>query len=366
MNLDRLIQSTLSLQRIPAPTFREDQRAEFMHNAFLAKGLRPVEMDAAGNVFARVAGGPRPPLVISAHLDTVFAPEEMEPAKVYNGHLRGPSVGDNSVALAALIELAIDLPSRSLPGDVWLVANVAEEGLGNLLGMEHVVEKFGEAVTAYVVLEGMSLGYVYHRALPVRRFRLSARTAGGHAWIHAGRPSAIHNLVAVLNDLIALLPSLADDVSLNVGRISGGTTVNTIAASAWAELDLRAIKDEELAELVQAVEATLAQHQHEDVELRMEAVGHRPGGGIPADHPLVTTALEAARRAGVKDPSLRMGSTDASFPLSLGLPAVCIGLTRGGHAHSAREFIEIAPLKVGYQALLNLIQTAYDAGRGPD
>lgn len=359
MDVDRWIRNTLSLQRIPAPTFREDQRAEIMYNSFLSNGLDTVEMDAAGNVYGRVAGGDRPPVILSAHLDTVFSAEEMEAATLHDGVLRGPGVGDNAIALAALFELAIDLPQLEPRGDVWLVATVAEEGLGNLLGMQHVVERFGDRVSAYIALEGMSLGYVYNRALPVRRFRISAQTGGGHSWIHAGRPSAIHSLVDLVHELAILPNSEGARTSLNVGLIEGGTSVNTIASLAVAELDLRAESEDSLRELVDRVEEAVKRHQTDDVMIRLEAIGHRPGGGLPADHPLVAAAKTAAQRAGMREPSLQTGSTDASLPLSLGLPAVCVGLTRGGDAHTHAEFIEVAPLAQGYEALLHLVESSF-------
>ena len=363
MNLERWIKNTLALQRIPAPTFHEDQRAEFMHNAFLANGLRPVEMDAAGNVYGRIKGGERPPVIVTAHLDTVFSPDEMKSATRYNGKLTGPSVGDNSVALAVLIELAIDLGSTQPRGDVWLVSNVGEEGLGNLVGMHHVVERFGDRVSAYVALEGMSLGFIYHQGLPVRRFRLRAETPGGHSWIHAGRASAIHQLVALIHNLVDLSGGQKDQVSFNIGRIEGGTSVNTIASWAEAELDLRSTSEPALHELISQIEAAIDQHDKEEVAVRFDAIGHRPGGGIPEDHPLVRAAWDAAEDAGIQQPSLQTGSTDASLPLSLGLPAICVGLTRGGEAHTANEYIEIEPLKTGYQALRSLIDAAFEIGR---
>ncbi len=359
MDVDRWIRNTLSLQRIPAPTFREDQRAEIIYNSFLSNGLDAVEMDAAGNVYGRVAGGDRPPVILSAHLDTVFSAEEMEAAVLHDGKLQGPGVGDNAIALAALFELAVDLPQLEPRGDVWLVATVAEEGLGNLLGMQHVVERFGDQVSAYIALEGMSLGYIYHRALPVRRFRISAHTGGGHSWIHAGRPSAIHSLVALLHELADVPHADGPRTSLNVGRIEGGTSVNTIASRAVAELDLRAESEDALRPWVERVEEAVQQHRSEQIAIRLETIGHRPGGGLPPDHPLVVAAKSAAQRAGMREPSLQTGSTDASLPLSLGLPALCVGLTRGGDAHTHAEYIEVDPLPRGYEALLHLIESSF-------
>jgi tripeptide aminopeptidase len=365
MNLERWLQNTMELQRIPAPTFHETERGEFMHNAFRANGLRPVELDVAGNVYAQCSSGDGPPLVVSAHLDTVFPVTPDQPAEIRDDRLYGPGVGDNAVALGSLLELAVDLQHDD-GGNVWLVANVAEEGLGNLLGMQHVVERFGSAVAGYVVLEGMALGHIYHRGLPVRRFRLRAETDGGHAWIHAGRPSAVHVLVQLAVDLLQIPLPQEPRTSLNIGRIEGGTTVNTIADSAEMELDLRSVDEGVVDDMVGAIERCVAGRQGDSRRVSMEAIGHRPGGEISPDHPLVQAAIAAHHRAGLGPPVLGIGSTDANLPLSLGLPAVCVGLTRGGGAHSASEFIEIEPLASGYAAVLDLIrlQSGQDVGTG--
>lgn len=355
VDLERLLANTLAIQRVPAQTFAEDQRAEVMHNAFLASGAASVDMDAAGNVYAEVPGGDEALVVVSAHLDTVFPPEAVTPGERRGNRLHGPGVGDNAVALAALIELAHDLPARRLDHDVILVANVAEEGLGNLLGMQHVVERFGDRPDAYIVIEGMALGHIYHQGLPVRRFRLSVRTEGGHAWIHAGRPSAIHSLMALGNELLAIPLDAEHRISLNIGRVHGGTSVNTIAGEASCEIDLRSTDEGRLQLLVDEVEKVVFDHDCDGGEVRLDAIGHRPGGGLDPAHPLIRAALAAATEAGIPSPTLETGSTDASLPLSLGLPAVCVGLTRGGGAHSDQEFIEIEPVAAGYQALRRLI-----------
>jgi acetylornithine deacetylase/succinyl-diaminopimelate desuccinylase-like protein len=359
MDLDRWIQNTLQIQSIPAPTFSETQRAGNLRDSLLAAGLSNVELDELGNVYAHIKGGEAPALIISAHLDTVF-PHQTDLTSSQSEHqLRGPGVGDNSVALAALIELAHDLPSSELAGDVWLVANVGEEGLGNLRGMQRVVDRFSDDVGAYIVLEGMVLGHIYHRGLPVKRLRIRAITPGGHSWIHAGRPSAINTMIALGQELTAL--PLPDDprTTLNIGSIQGGTTINTIASECHIEIDLRSEDSKELQGLVRRIERIARSHRSRSVEIEVESIGERPGGGIPSHHPLVEAAHQALVDTGEEKIFLQTGSTDASVPLSRNIPAVCVGLTRGRDAHSLEECIEIDPLPRGYAALLDLIHAAF-------
>jgi tripeptide aminopeptidase len=359
MDLQRLIRHTLAIQAVPSPTFHEQERAELLQRMATAAHAKDVDVDAAGNVFARLPGrGDGAPVVVSAHLDSVFAREQVTPARRLGWQLIGPGVGDNAVALAALMELAEDLPSNPTKGDVWLVANVCEEGLGNLLGMQHVVERFGDRVASYIVLEGMALGHVYHRGLPIRRYRIDAQGEGGHSWIHAGRPSAIHELIAVGQGLLAMPIPDQPRTTLNIGRILGGTSINSIAATAAMEIDMRSEDAQVLDTWVEQIRKILAAHTSDEMRFDLEPIGHRPGGSIPADHPLVEAAVASYRHVVGSDPILECGSTDASLPLSVGLPAVCVGITRGGEAHTNQEFVAIDSISDGYEALIRLVHSA--------
>jgi tripeptide aminopeptidase len=358
MKLDRLITNTLAIQAIPSPTFGEARRAAFIHEAFSRTGLQAVETDAVGNVYGLHRGDPGGSVVLSAHLDTVFDEQANVEARIDGQRLVGPGVGDNAIALAALIELAHDLTELRPPGDVWLVADVCEEGLGNLRGMRQLVTRFGDQVSAYICLEGMALGHIYHRALPVHRLRITATTAGGHAWIHAGRPSAIHTLLRMGSSLLGFTEGAEARTTLNIGTIAGGTTINSIAREARMEIDLRSESADSLKSLKERVSATAMAFADREVAIQVETIGERPGGGIPEDHPLVQAARQALQDEGEPRISLEVGSTDASIPLSLGLPGICVGLTRGGEAHSLQEYVELEPLRRGYSSVVSLTRAA--------
>lgn len=179
---ERVVERAIQIQQIPAPTFHEQKRAEFVHELFTTEGLEDHCLDETGNVLGRWKGqGSGKPLIVSAHLDTVFPMETM--LRVTRGPdlIHGPGLGDNSLGVAALFGLLWSLRERRIQpaGDIWFVANVCEEGLGDLRGMKAVVDRFGAGVHAYLVLEGLALGHVYHRAIGVKRFRVTARTSGG-------------------------------------------------------------------------------------------------------------------------------------------------------------------------------------------
>jgi tripeptide aminopeptidase len=358
MDFDRLIQRTIAIQSIPAPTFHESARRAYLQSEFEKAGLLDIEIDPVGNLLGRVPGEGKSPLVVSAHLDSVFPEDTRLKTRHLGDRIIGPGIGDNAISLATLVELAIDLPATRPAADVWLAANVGEEGLGNLIGMQEIVKRFGDRVTAYIVLEGMALGQVYNAGLPVRRYRVTVTSHGGHAWIHAGRTSAIHVLLDLGSQLTRLPLPQHDRSTLNIGRIEGGISVNSIAPRAHLDIDLRSESEAALNDLERDVIACIEGHETRDARIEIEQIGSRPGGSLADDHPLLSIAIEAIRSVGESRIEISTGSTDANIPLSLGFPAICLGLTRGGGAHTMQEFIELEPIERGYQALMTLIQKA--------
>ena len=356
---DRVIEIACAIQQIPAPTFVETERAAFVQQRLADEGLSQVSRDTLGNVFARLPGTSKaPPLVITAHLDTVFPSSTDLTLNRLPDKIVGPGIGDNSLGVAALFGLAWSL--SDLPRDIWLVANVCEEGLGNLRGIKAVVDRFGRDVLAYIVVEGMSLGQVYHVGLGVQRYRITVHTTGGHAWVDYGKPSAINELAELAVKLSHLPLPEQPRTTLNIGVIQGGTSINTIAAEASLELDLRSEDPQILANLAVQVEslAKASQRDSQDpVRITAEVIGQRPAGQIPVDHPLVSLAVRSLQEQGLTA-RLNTGSTDANCPLSYGLPAICVGVTTGGGAHTTDEFIYTRPVEQGLQQLIRLTKQA--------
>lgn len=361
--VNRVIELAVQIQQIPAPTFEEQKRAEFVCSLFAREGLEGVTMDAAGNAYGRwKAGQPTSarPLIVSAHLDTVF-PAVTDLTVTRNpGQVYGPGIGDNSLGVAALPGLLWSLRERKFgpTGDIWFVANVCEEGLGDLRGMKAVVERFGGDVQAYLVLEGLALGHVYHRAVGVKRYRVTAGTTGGHSWSDYGRPSAIHELAKLVVQLSSLdLPS-QPRTTMNVGKISGGTSVNVIASEATIDLDLRSEGQDTLAQLVSVADKLIQNANRGDVRVDAQVIGHRPAGEISRYHPLVKLAEDCLRNLGV-NPILTSGSTDANVPLSKGYPAVVLGISTGGGAHTVHEFVNTGPVGLGMEQLAMFVERVW-------
>jgi di/tripeptidase len=230
--------------------------------------------------------------------------------------------------------------------------------------MKAIVDRFKQNSLAYLVLEGLSLGQVFHRGLGVRRYRITVHTPGGHSWMDHGRPSAVHELADLVVKFKNIPLPIKPRTSLNVGMISGGTSVNTIASGAEMLLDLRS-EDSYILDVLAAQVEKLVEGANraggDTVIVKAEVIGHRPSGEITVEHPLVKLAVKCLKIQGITA-NLNIGSTDANEPLSRGLPAVCIGITTGGGAHTMGEYLETKPVGQGLAQLVDLVQGLFNSG----
>lgn len=364
-NLSGIVDLAVEIQQIPGPTFEEEARANFLESRFHEIGFQRVERDSLHNVYGFLGGdGKGDPLIISAHTDTVFAAETDLTVTRNGDHVSGPGIADNSLGVAGLLMVAQTLQQLGveLQREVWFVGNVGEEGLGDLCGMRAVVDHFNRR-GRYIVLEGGLFGYLCHEGIGVRRFRISVDGPGGHSWGAFGTPSATH----VLGRLIARLAELEvpDDpkTTYNVGVIEGGTTVNSIAREASMLLDLRSEEPGALETLVKQVRRVVEQTPRaEEINVGLETIGNRPAGRIRRQTPLVRWAEAALKYVGCDEPEYTMASTDANIPLSYGLPAVCIGLSRSGNTHRPDEYMEVSSIAAGMGQAVLLALVASGSG----
>lgn len=354
---DAYTDEVIRLCEIPAPTFAEAERGAYVRSRFAQAGLTDVTTDAVGNVLGWLPGGDEGPAVLlAAHLDTVFPAGTDCTVRRGDGTLHAPGIGDNCSNLAALIVLA-DVLQRCgvrLRRRVAFAATVGEEGLGDLRGMRRLFADWQGQLGAVIAVDG-GLGNLVHEAIASRRYRITCRSGGGHSWSHFGTPSAIHALGRIVARLSYMDVPAEPRTTFNVGVIEGGTSVNTIAAEASLLLDLRSVSPASLAELDEQAKAIwTAVARESGVTVTAELIGDRPGGHIPASHPLCQAVRAVHRELGIVTQSLP-SSTDANIPLSAGVPAVTIGVTTGGNGHRLDEYIHLAPVPTGLQQLLLLL-----------
>ncbi|MGH3756362.1 M20/M25/M40 family metallo-hydrolase [Actinophytocola sp.] len=358
-----VLDRTVELGVVPAPPLRERRRAELVSSWWRADGLAGVEIDGAGNVWGRVRAGTGAALVVCAHLDTVFGEDVAHEYRRTGDELHGPGVGDDTVAVATLSTLDALLPATTRH-PVWTLATVGEEGAGNLAGVTAALATPPVPIGAMVAVEGNYLGRVNVTGVGSVRWRVTISGPGGHAWERASAPSAIHDAVAGIANLLARAGECPNG-TINVGRMHGGEAINARARECWYEVDLRSADPAELARLEKLAGDTLAGGRPEvtvATKIAIDEFGRRPAGHIEPDHPLVRHAVAALERAldGTGERvRLTAASTDANAAYHAGIPAITVGVTFGGGEHTEQEWIALPPLPRGMAALADTV-AGYD------
>jgi tripeptide aminopeptidase len=360
---EETIEDQINLTKIPAPTFYESVRGEYFFKKFKELGLHDVKKDRVGNIIGlRPGKGDGPTLVVSAHLDTVF-PEGTE-IKVNrkNGKVYAPGISDDGRGLAALLTLIKTMNKLGYEtiGDLLFVATVGEEGLGDLRGVKGLFEDRDD-LDGFISIEPGSPSRIIYLATGSHRYRVTYKGTGGHSFGDFGTPSAIHALgraIALISDL--QVPT-DPKTTFNVGKISGGTSVNTIAQEANMIIDIRStnpdsllkIENKILEALNEAVHAENDRWGKEVIEVEIELVGDRPAGSQPDDSTIVQVSLASTQAIGQPTELLGPTSTDSNVPISLGIPAVTLG--GGGECggvHTLEEWFDPTNAHLGIQQIL--------------
>ncbi|UBV42211.1 M20/M25/M40 family metallo-hydrolase [Deinococcus taeanensis] len=345
------------IAQTPAPTFREERRAALIAGLWQDLGYA-VERDAAGNVLTRLTPPgteDRPALLLASHLDTVFDEGTDVTVREDAGRLVGPGVGDNSASLAVVTALLRDLRASPLPlrRPLWVAANVGEEGLGDLRGAKHLLAEHRAQLGAFLAVDGY-LGVAVTRGVGVRRYRASFTGPGGHSWGDQA-PSALHAMGRAISALYALHLPVSPRTTLNVGVAGGGTSVNSIAGSAELLLDLRSLDGDVLTDLDRrAVAALHSAARDAGVRVQLERVGDRPGGDLRGE--ALLGVVRDAARDGRLDLRLASSSTDANAAVPHGLPALAVGVYRGGNAHRTDEWVQVSSLTPGLKFLRRTVE----------
>lgn len=342
----------VALAEVPAPTGGEGDRAAFVQRRLRALRL-DTRIDDAGNVVAERPGlEPAPPVVVCAHLDTVFDAGTSHRVTRAGDQITGPGIGDNARGIAAMLAIveALDAAAARTRHPILFAATTGEEGAGNLRGARHLFATAAAGAHAAIALDGAGDERVVTHALGARRVRVRYAGPGGHSWASYGVANAVHAAATLAAQLAALPLPTTPRTTLTVSRIGGGSAINAIPGDAWLEVDLRSTSTAELDRLGAAVvthaQAVLASQNHgrrpgtTALQLSIETIGDRPGGAIPGDADLAHVAFEATRLVG-RTPEPAIASTDANVPLHLGIPAIALGAGgRGGDVHTTREWFE--------------------------
>ncbi len=341
---------------VPAPTGEERQRAEFVASLWRERGYAP-EFDELNNVYVRRGSRANSPLLmLLAHTDTVFPADTTLNVRRDGDLLFGPSIGDNCVSVASMLTVfeVLDALGWETAVDIVAVANVGEEGLGNLCGARAAVQRYLASLGAVLAVDGR-LGCIVNVAVGSKRWRIKLKGPGGHSYGSFGTPSTIHCLGKIIAAISDITVPQDPKTTFNVGTIEGGTSVNTIAAQASAIIDMRSTDVVALNALAEQVRAIVMNYAGPDSGLlaKIEVLGERPAGRTSETDPLVQLAIQALQWVAV-EPRLVASSTDANIPISLHIPSLCVGVTQGEKAHTVNEYIHIAPIEKGIAHLVRL------------
>jgi tripeptide aminopeptidase len=355
---DRTVEDIVTLTQVPAPSFQEAARADAFRAMAEAHGLKNLEIDAEGNVTGLRPGAGNGPLIcIAAHLDTVFPPGTDLTVRREGTRLYAPGVGDDTRSLAVLLAWlrAMDAAGVRTRADLLLVADVGEEGPGDLRGMRHLFQQgpYKDRIGAFITVDSPDMERIAVGGVGSKRYRVTFKGPGGHSY---GAFGAVNPMFAMA-DAIARLGRIAvpasPKTSYSASVTGGGTSINSIPNSVWTDFDLRSESPDELARLEAtflnlvdksvAAENAARSTQNGSVTAEIKKIGDRPAGRTDVKSDLVRLAHAAISAHGFR-PGFEFSSTDANIPMSLGIPAIKIGSGgTGGRGHSLEEWIDVAP-----------------------
>ena len=349
------------LAQIPAPSNREERRAEFCKAWLDAQGAEGVYIDEALNVVYPIGcEGDKPIAVFMAHSDVVFPDLTPLPLKIEGGHICCPGVGDDTASVVALMQAARYIAEKKMTPREWgvlLVINSGEEGLGNLKGSRKIMADYGSRIKEFITYDGHD-GHGVDRAVGSKRYRIEVDTEGGHSYGAFGNRNAIAYLASLIDTLYTMKVPPKGKTTYNVGTISGGTSVNTIAQHAEMLYEFRSDEAESLALMERHLEAAVAFYRSKGISVTVTLVGDRPCSAE------VDEAAMEAMRVRASDAALRncgrgivfgSGSTDCNIPLSRGVSAICVGVYDGAGSHTREEYVVIDSLLPGQKLALELI-----------
>ena len=351
---------------IPAPSFKEEVRGQELKRVFTQLGLQNVRVDKVGNVLGEYPGAaPHPHLVLAAHLDTVFPEGTDVKVKREGALLKGPGIGDDCRGLAVMTTIIREMKKANVktPGSITFVANVGEEGLGDLRGVKELFNTTLKGqIDRFVSIDGTGV-HVTNVAVGSHRYRVTFKGPGGHSFGAFGMANPMGAMGRAIAKIQELQVPKQPRTTFNVGRIGGGTSVNSIPFEGWMELDMRSSDPASLAAIDASIQKAIDAAVNEEnvrwgkpgaITVVKELVGDRPAGSTPEKSAIVRSGLAAATVLGFTT-NLGEGSTDSNTPMALGVPAITIGGGgRGRDAHALSESFDTTDGWMGTQHALLL------------
>lgn len=359
----------IAISEVPAPPFGEAERALYMRDQFRMRGLENAMIDDAGNVVALRPGTGDGTLVLSAHLDTVWPIETDVTVKREGTRLTAPGILDDAVGLVSLLALldALEEGGFATEANLLFVGTVGEEGIGDLKGVKHLFREspYAGEIDAFVSIDGAGPARIVTGATASKRYRVTVTGPGGHSYGAFGIVNPAHALGNIIAHFTSMPVPADPKTTYSIGRIGGGTSVNTIPQEVWMEVDMRSTSNEALSALEERFLAAVEMGVEQENLFRAASgtkltvdpklIGDRPTGQTAESSALFRAAAASSRLVGF-EPSTGTSSTDSNIPMSMGIPAVTIGGGgTGGGAHRPEEWYDFKDAHLGVQRLLAMV-----------
>jgi acetylornithine deacetylase/succinyl-diaminopimelate desuccinylase-like protein len=355
---ERTVEDIIRLTEIEAPSFNETVRARTWFDMAQAHGLTDLETDAEGNVTGMRRGiGNGPLICVAAHLDTVFPAGTDVKVRREGTKLFAPGIGDDTRSLAVLLawKRAMDAAAIETRADILFVADVGEEGSGDLRGVRHLFQRgrYKDRISAFITVDSPNMERIVTGGVGSKRYRITFHAPGGHSYGAFGVVNPMFAMADAISRLGRVPVPTEPKTTYSASVTGGGTSINSIPNAVWTEFDLRSESIGELTALeerfLQIIDAAVAAEndirstRNGSVTAEILPIGNRPAGHTGESHELVQFAQAAINAKGYET-RFEASSTDANIPMSLGIPAIRIGSGgTGAREHSLDEWIDVEP-----------------------
>lgn len=346
--------------KINAPSYLEETRAKDYYNRFIKLGLEDVSIDEIGNVIGYIKGmGNGPCLLISAHLDTVFKKDTNTEVIIKDGIYYAPGISDNVRGLTEVLAVARAIKKSGLKtiGNIMFCGNVCEEGQGDLKGIKHIFNEH-KHIDGYMTPDIGTIDIVRFKATGSHRYKVTFKGSGGHSFNDFGIPSAIHAMGRAISSIADLQAPINPKTTFTIGHVEGGTSINTIAEEASMLVDIRSNDNDELLklekEILREINNSVTKENNrwksDGIKVTIDKIGTRPAGALDSNLNIIQTSSYVSEIMGLDYNIVSAASTDANIPISLGIPAIQVGIGgRAGGVHTLNEWYDPKDSHLGPQ-----------------
>ena len=362
---EEAIELLKEIGKIPSPSRHEEKRARYLKQWFIQNDFDECFIDEMNNVIVEIpCQKNRDVVVFMAHTDVVFDDDTELPMFQEDNILHAPGIGDDTANLVCLLMMSKWLLENKerLNMSVMIVCDACEEGLGNLDGCKNIMKNYGDRIKYFYSLDG-NIGYCVNDAVGSHRYEITIHTEGGHSYSDFGNDNAIHIASQLICDLYNQPLPEEENTTFNAGKITGGSTVNSIAQSTTLLYEYRSSNETCLQKMKEQLYAIIRKYTDAGKDIQVHLLGERPGSIMHenADFDAWTNKnMQTIQMYYDKPIQAKASSTDANIPLSKGIFANTVGTIYGKGAHTREEWMDLSTMQNGIQLSIALLELYMD------